>query len=108
MGVEELSKIQTLSFHLLISSHQPSLAQRRGQGRVKVKQATGASFLDRVGHKRDLGLGPGQMVTTNTVLFCFVFFLGPHPQHMEVPRLGVESELWSLAYTTATAVQDPS
>ena len=25
--------------------------------------------------------------------FClFVFFLGPHPQHMEVPRLGVKSE----------------
>ena len=29
------------------------------------------------------------------VLFCFVFlpFLGPLPQHMEVPRRGVESEL---------------
>ena len=27
---------------------------------------------------------------------------------MEVPRLGVESELQSLAYTTATATQDPS
>ena len=31
------------------------------------------------------------------VLFCFVFvslsFLGPRPQHMEVSRLGVESEL---------------
>ena len=28
------------------------------------------------------------------VLFCFVLFLGPHlQQHMEVPRLGVESEL---------------
>ena len=26
------------------------------------------------------------------VLFCFVF-LGPYPWHMEVPRLGVESEL---------------
>ena len=28
--------------------------------------------------------------------FCFLFvfsFLGPHPQHMEVPRLGVQSEL---------------
>ena len=25
-------------------------------------------------------------------LFVFVF-LGPHPQHMEVPRVGVESEL---------------
>ena len=24
--------------------------------------------------------------------FFFSYFLGPHPQHMEVPRLGVESE----------------
>ena len=24
--------------------------------------------------------------------FGFLPFLGPHPQHMEVPRLGVESE----------------
>ena len=49
------------------------------------------------------------------VLFCFVFvcfflfvFLGPNPRHMEVPRLGVESELWLQAYTTATATWDPS
>ena len=28
--------------------------------------------------------------------------------HMEVPRLGVESELQLSAYTTATATQDPS
>ena len=34
------------------------------------------------------------------------FFLGLHLQHMEVPSLGVESEL--LAYTTATAMPDPS
>ena len=26
---------------------------------------------------------------------------------MEVPRLGVESELYLLAYTTATAMPDP-
>ena len=38
-------------------------------------------------------------------LFNF-FFLGPHLWHMEVPRLGVDSELQLLAYTTAT--QDPS
>ena len=25
--------------------------------------------------------------------FFFFFFLGPHPWHMEVPRLGIESEL---------------
>ena len=36
-------------------------------------------------------------------LFFFFFFLGPHLWRMEVPRLGVESELWLLAYTTATA-----
>ena len=35
--------------------------------------------------------------------FVFVFvFLGLHPQHMDVPRLGVKSELQLPAYTTAT------
>ena len=38
----------------------------------------------------------------------FFVFLGPHPRRMEVPRLGVESELQLLAYTTATAMPDPS
>ena len=41
-------------------------------------------------------------------LFFGLFVLGPHPQHMEVPRLGVESELQLLAYATATATPDPS
>ena len=36
---------------------------------------------------------------------CFVLFLELHLQHMEVPRLGVESELQLPAYTTATATQ---
>ena len=35
-------------------------------------------------------------------------FSGPHPQHMEVPGLGDESELQLSAYTTATATPDPS
>ena len=34
----------------------------------------------------------------------FLVFLGPYPRHMEVPRLGVESELLLPAYTTATAM----
>ena len=38
-------------------------------------------------------------------LFCF---LGPPPRHMEVSRLGVELELQLPAYTTATAMADPS
>ena len=41
--------------------------------------------------------------------FFFPFFsLGPHSQHMEVPRLGVQSELQLLAYATATTTSDPS
>ena len=38
--------------------------------------------------------------------FCLFFFGWTHG--MEVPRLGVESELQHPAYITATAMQDPS
>ena len=38
----------------------------------------------------------------------FSFFLSPHLQHMEVPRLGVRSELQLPAYSTATAATDLS
>ena len=41
------------------------------------------------------------------ILFYFIFcFLGPHLRHMEVPRLGVKSDLQLPAYATATATQD--
>ena len=33
--------------------------------------------------------------------FFFFFLMRPHPRHLEVPRLGVESELQLLTYTTA-------
>ena len=47
------------------------------------------------------------------LIFSFFFkivfsFFGPQLQHMEILRLGVESELQLLAYTTATATQDLS
>ena len=38
----------------------------------------------------------------------FIFPLGPHPWHVEVPRLRVEWELQLPAYTTATATWDLS
>ena len=38
----------------------------------------------------------------------FACFSGPHLQHTEVPRLGVESELQLPAYTTGTVRPDPS
>ena len=37
----------------------------------------------------------------------FCLFWGPLPQHMEVPRLGVESELLLPAHARALAGQDP-
>ena len=40
--------------------------------------------------------------------FFFWSFLGLRPWHVEVPRRGVELELWVLAYTTATATWDLS
>ena len=40
--------------------------------------------------------------------YVFFFFLGPHLWHMEVLRLGMESELQLLAYATATATPDAS
>ena len=40
--------------------------------------------------------------------FFFFVFLGLHLQHMEVPKLGVESELQLPTYTIAIARQDPS
>ena len=43
-----------------------------------------------------------------TLILFFFSFLGPYLLHMEVPRLGVESELQLQAYTTATATLDLS
>ena len=42
------------------------------------------------------------------LIYFFFAFLAPHLWHMEVPRLGIKSELQLQAYTTATATRDPS
>ena len=45
------------------------------------------------------------------ILFIYLLsfvFLGPHPRHMEDPRLGVKSEPQLQANTTATAMRDLS
>ena len=39
---------------------------------------------------------------------CVCVSLGPHPQHVEGPRLGVQLELMLPAFATATATWDPS
>ena len=49
-------------------------------------------------------------ISTNLKIYFFIFFSfeGHTPRHMEVPRLGVESELLPLAYARATAMPNPS
>ena len=49
-------------------------------------------------------------VCLSSCIFFFFFFAfwGPHLWHTEVSRLGVKSELQLSAYTTATAMWDPS
>ena len=47
------------------------------------------------------------------LFYCFIYFLfscflGPHPRHVEVPRLGDESELQLPSYATAAATPDLS
>ena len=48
-------------------------------------------------------LGPAEHLIFFAFLLLLFCFLGPHLWHMEVPRIGVKSELQQLAYTTAIA-----
>ena len=48
------------------------------------------------------------MGTPDNQYFFFFVFLGLHSQHMEVPRLGIESELQLPAYATAMTTWNPS
>ena len=48
------------------------------------------------------------MEEEKTTIFFFFVFLGPYPWHMEVPKLGLESELQLLAYAKATEIRDQS
>ena len=42
------------------------------------------------------------------IIIVVLLFLGLHLQYIEVPRLGVESELQLPAYATVTAMPEPS
>ena len=50
----------------------------------------------------------GDPATENFFSFFLFCFLGLNPWHMEVSRLGVESELQLPGYATVTATLDPS
>ena len=73
------------------------------------------SLLQMGKQTKNLTMAPHLVNSTARILtlfffffFCLFVFLGPHPQHMEGPRLGVQSELLPLAYATGTAIPDLS
>ena len=58
-----------------------------------------------------LGLHTIYICTCVCVCVCLcvcVVFLGLHPRHMKVARLGIEPELQLPTYATATATWDPN
>ena len=69
----------------------------------------GGTFRTHTGIIRHWGLLENNQWDRLMLENIFFFFLGPHPWHMEVPRLGLKSELHLPAHTiaTATATQDP-
>ena len=58
---------------------------------LKIQTLTTASFGEDV--KQQELLSTADFFKTLLFYFILFFVLGPHPQHMEVPRLGVISEL---------------
>ena len=72
------------------------------------------SMLTRGPLKRQDSISPERLDSSPFVQETFFFFssffsfLGLHVHHMESSTLGVELELQLLAYTTATALWDPS
>ena len=64
--------------------------------------------LPKVGASHPLSPYPALFYHHLTYILILFFFLWPHLWHMEVPRLRVESELQPPAYTTATAMPNPS
>ena len=60
------------------------------------------------GHGQKYYFGRFDSFHKNICFSFFFVFLGPHPQHMKVPRLGVQLELQLPAYATATATPYPS
>ena len=117
--VENLVHIRSLAWNLRMSWGSPS-KKKVGRGSSLVAHWVKDSMLLLLW---SVFLGPGtctchecrkkngerKRIEIDSIICLFVcLFLGPHLQHVEIPGLGVESELQMPAYTSATATQDPS
>ena len=47
-------------------------------------------------------------IPDSSIIIIITNFLGLHPWHMDIPRIGMELELHLTTYTTAPAMPDPT
>ena len=89
--------------------HNPMYYQHK-EYHWKDTQLTNSSsyLLGECGNWTDGGGTERRLFFVLNIFVCVCLFLGLQLQHMEVPRLEVESELQLPACTTATAKLDPS
>ena len=76
---------------------QRGIHRRAGVQRRQSTLVLGSKSLDKSGNK----LEDPRTDLLFFFFFCLFVFLGPHPKHMDVSRLGVQSELQPPAYATA-------
>ena len=89
---------------------QPPLPWRRHPpcARTRPRSRDGARLLPKQSRDKSILQRRKQRLREVKLIFFSAFFLGLHPLHLEVPRLGVESELQLPAYARATATPDLS
>ena len=95
----------------LQNSNLPGLIPPAGIFEPKYLQITRTRHKKTANTERGKDVNLAWVFPNNKFFFFFLVFfvfLGLHPWHMEVSKLGVESELWLPAYTTVTTMPDPS
>ena len=91
----------------VLQSRQPEWGRRGTVDALRRRGQRPGCCLTR-GQQRGGLLDPLPKQISFFFFFSFLPFLGLHPRHMEVPRLGVQWELQPPAYARATAMQDLS
>ena len=76
--------------HSCVFLQPSSAAWVRGFNQVVVSRVSGPEWEAGKGVE---SIFQGLIINVQRIFFCLSLFLGPYLQHMEVPRLGGESEL---------------
>ena len=93
--------------HTMATPHPPEITPTFQRSVIRLCQLQ--AFLCNVLYRCILDPHHKEFMSSGQQQFCFLFYsLGPYPWHMEVPRLGVKSQLELLATVTARATNTRS